>query len=199
MPRPDVRDERIPEILAASCAEFSAHGIDGASMTKIAARCGCSKATIYHYFDSKEALITALVREVFAADLKTLSSQSEKESTAHGSIRGHATRLVEMLEEQPAVAQLLNEVYARASRMPEVSDVLRRSFSLYIEHFTSVFARGVASGELRQDLVPPRVALAWVASLEGALVIAAATSRPRREVVDEVVASMVALTSRPRS
>lgn len=36
---------------------FSRHGYDRASMTGAAAECGVSKALLYHYYDSKEAVL----------------------------------------------------------------------------------------------------------------------------------------------
>lgn len=40
-----------------AAAYFAAHGYDRASMTGAARDCGVSKALIYHYYDSKEALL----------------------------------------------------------------------------------------------------------------------------------------------
>jgi AcrR family transcriptional regulator len=56
-----------------AAAYFSAHGFDRASMTGAAQHCGVSKATIYHYYESKEALLYDILaahfdRLVAAAD-----------------------------------------------------------------------------------------------------------------------------------
>jgi len=40
-----------------AAAYFARHGFDRASMTGAAAECGVSKALLYHYYDSKEALL----------------------------------------------------------------------------------------------------------------------------------------------
>ncbi len=50
----DDRRRRILDIAAALIAE---HGFDGASMSMIAARACLSKPGLYHYYDSKEALL----------------------------------------------------------------------------------------------------------------------------------------------
>jgi AcrR family transcriptional regulator len=68
VPKPDVSDERIPQILNAAAQMFSQHGIDGASMSQIAKSADVSKAMIYYYFDSKDALVSTLVRNLFDAD-----------------------------------------------------------------------------------------------------------------------------------
>lgn len=56
---------RPDEILDAALAEFEAQGFDAARVEDIAARAGISKAGVYLYFDSKAALLEALIlREV---------------------------------------------------------------------------------------------------------------------------------------
>ncbi|MDA5092606.1 TetR/AcrR family transcriptional regulator [Aliiroseovarius sp. KMU-50] len=77
MPRGIARDheEKRAAIRKGAAAYFAEHGFDRASMTGAAKHCGVSKALIYHYYDSKEALLydildnhlSSLVEEVEAA------------------------------------------------------------------------------------------------------------------------------------
>lgn len=53
-------EKRRETILAAAAAVFEERGIEAASMAEIAARVGGSKATLYNYFPSKEALLLAV-------------------------------------------------------------------------------------------------------------------------------------------
>lgn len=48
-------------ILQAATAEFSAFGVAGARVDRIAASAGCNKNLIYIYFQSKEALFSAVL------------------------------------------------------------------------------------------------------------------------------------------
>ncbi|MGG7644918.1 TetR/AcrR family transcriptional regulator [Rhodovulum sp. YNF3179] len=50
-------DEKRGQILAAAARVFAEQGYDRASMSLLARECGISKANIYHYYDSKEALL----------------------------------------------------------------------------------------------------------------------------------------------
>lgn len=50
-------DEKRAAIRKGAAAYFARHGYDRASMTGAARECGTSKALIYHYYDSKEALL----------------------------------------------------------------------------------------------------------------------------------------------
>jgi AcrR family transcriptional regulator len=59
MPRGIARDhdQKREAIRRGAAKYFAAHGFDRASMTGAAKQCGVSKALIYHYYDSKEALL----------------------------------------------------------------------------------------------------------------------------------------------
>jgi AcrR family transcriptional regulator len=54
--------ERRNAILRTAREMFEQSGFEKVSMSEIAARVGGSKATLYNYFDSKEALLVAIVR-----------------------------------------------------------------------------------------------------------------------------------------
>src|SRR5215813_5966170 len=54
-------DARPEEILEAALAEFVERGFESARMEDVARRAGLSKAGVYLYFESKEALLKALI------------------------------------------------------------------------------------------------------------------------------------------
>lgn len=57
------KDQRRDSILAVASEVFAEEGFQAASMSSIAARLGGSKGTLYNYFNSKEALFEAYIRE----------------------------------------------------------------------------------------------------------------------------------------
>lgn len=50
-------DAKRGQILATAARVFAEQGFDRASMARLAEACGISKANIYHYYDSKDALL----------------------------------------------------------------------------------------------------------------------------------------------
>ena len=50
-------DQKRAQILKSAAKVFAEEGFDRASMTKLAGECGISKANIYHYYDSKDAIL----------------------------------------------------------------------------------------------------------------------------------------------
>ena len=55
-------DDKRRAILDRSAELFAAHGYDRASMNKIAAACGFTKANLYHYYSDKEELLFDVIR-----------------------------------------------------------------------------------------------------------------------------------------
>ncbi|MDB5414576.1 MAG: transcriptional regulator [Rubritepida sp.] len=51
---------RIVQIFQVACRLFAQRGFDGVSMRDIAAECGISKATLYHYFPDKDSILRPL-------------------------------------------------------------------------------------------------------------------------------------------
>lgn len=56
-------DDKRRTILKASAVLFARNGFDRTSISEIAAACGVSKALLYHYFDTKEQVLVAIIRQ----------------------------------------------------------------------------------------------------------------------------------------
>jgi len=52
---------RRAEVLDAGLSLISEHGVAGASLRKLAAKLGMSQPSLYHYFDSKDALVRQII------------------------------------------------------------------------------------------------------------------------------------------
>ena len=63
MPRTRARDydDKRDAILHRAAIAFARDGYDRASMAGLAAECGVSKALLYHYYASKEALLFGIL------------------------------------------------------------------------------------------------------------------------------------------
>ena len=62
-------DEKRKQILKTAARVFAIDGVDRASMSQVAEACGISKANIYHYYDSKNALLYDIL-DTYLRDLK---------------------------------------------------------------------------------------------------------------------------------
>jgi AcrR family transcriptional regulator len=57
----EIRDSRRIQILEAALTLFATEGYGHSSISKLAAQAGISKGLMYHYFESKEALLGSLI------------------------------------------------------------------------------------------------------------------------------------------
>ncbi|MEP2533437.1 TetR/AcrR family transcriptional regulator [Shimia sp.] len=62
-------DQKRDRILKAAAKVFANEGFDRASMSMLARDCGISKANIYHYYDSKDAILYDIL-ETYLRDLR---------------------------------------------------------------------------------------------------------------------------------
>lgn len=62
-------DQKRGQILKSAARVFADQGFDRASMNLLARECGISKANIYHYYDSKDALLFDLL-DTYLRDLR---------------------------------------------------------------------------------------------------------------------------------
>lgn len=64
MPKVVDHDERRAQIVSATWDALSSVGLEGSTMRVIAERAGCTTGRLTHYFDSREEILTAALREV---------------------------------------------------------------------------------------------------------------------------------------
>lgn len=68
-------------VIDAALALFADHGVNGTSLQMIADHLGVSKASVYYQFHSKDDIVLAVIRPVFA-DLDQLATAIEAEEKA---------------------------------------------------------------------------------------------------------------------
>jgi len=78
-------------ILATAARFFAEHGFDRSSMSQLATACNVSKALIYHYYDSKDALLFDIVyshlSDLLVAVTKAAEGNFSPETTLRAIIR----------------------------------------------------------------------------------------------------------------
>ncbi|NUT03077.1 MAG: TetR/AcrR family transcriptional regulator [Hamadaea sp.] len=143
MPKGDALRDRTAAAIVASAAEVLAER-GGANMNEIAVAAGVSRATLYRYFPTREALLSTMATK----SIEELASR-----IADADLRGipvpHA--LARMVRGFLAVGGKYIAVtaggYERTDSHPDVDTLLT-------EPVRELFRRGIADGSLRTDLAP---------------------------------------------
>jgi AcrR family transcriptional regulator len=144
------KEARPAEILAAALETFAERGFAASRLEDVAARAGISKGTLYLYFQSKEDLFKAVVREALVPNI----ARAEALVAAFpGPTADLLERLVLMLAglvSSSRLGAIPKLVIAEAGNFPDLArfyldEVIHRGFRL----IGAILRRGIERGEFR--------------------------------------------------
>src|SRR5947207_6132866 len=140
------RQRRINEILRVAAEVLSERGYYNTSLEEIADRLDLAKASLYHYFDSKEALLTACLGTVAEEAIGRLGVIASGGGAAPERLRGLIIEQLQIITvEYPELARLfLAHLEWPAAVQERIKDWHTRHDAL----FEAVIDEGVKSGEL---------------------------------------------------
>ena len=144
----DVTEVATERILEAAEALYADHGLNGISMDAVAQAAGCSRATLYRYFDNRQALQFAFAHREALRIVEVVGNNIE-------SISDPVERAVEAVV--TAISEVLNKpsllAWVSPNESGQISEVLRES--PLIESFTARFVGG-------RDDIPDLDLARWV-------------------------------------
>ena len=157
MPRPS----RWNEIIEAAAEAFRTNGYAATSLEDIASAVGMWKGSLYHYIDSKEDLLFAVVRGPAEEILTQLRELSDTDLPPTEKIRRATRSHVQILNSNFVYASVYLQEIAGRRKLPEWTAMDRE----YLNLLESIVREGVDSGEF-SAVTNPRVAtLALIGSL----------------------------------
>ncbi len=144
------KDARPQELLAAALDLFVERGYAATRLDDVAARAGVSKGTLYLYFENKEELFKAVVRENLVSALAEAEDYIEQyKDTSSALLREFILGWWERIGETK-LSGITKLMMAESGNFPDVArfyheEVISRSHAL----ITRMLQRGIASGEFR--------------------------------------------------
>ncbi len=151
------KNARPEEIISAALEVFADRGFAATKLEDVARRAGVTKGTIYLYFENKEALFKALIRQTI---VPVIAQGEELARSFTGSARDLFERLVReywRLVGETSLVGIPKLMMAEANNFPELArfyyeEVVTRGHRL----MAGVLERGIKAGEFR----PVNVAVA---------------------------------------
>ena len=145
------KNARPEEIIAAALEVFADRGFAATKLEDVARRAGVTKGTIYLYFENKDALFKAIVRETI---VPVIAKGEEIAQSFTGSARDLFERLVReywRLVGETSLAAIPKLMMAEAGNVPELArfyyqEVVTRRHKL----MAGVLERGMKAGEFRR-------------------------------------------------
>lgn len=144
------RRMKMTDILRSASDVLSERGYAGTSLDEIAERLDLTKATLYHYFDSKEALLTACLESI-AEDAKVRMSALLEEdgySASEQLFRIIREQLILTIADYPHLTELFTHRVEWPAPFGEQVKSMRTGHDRF---FRVVLEDGVRSGEFKID------------------------------------------------
>ena len=138
----DRSEIRRRQILDAAVECFRRQGFHGTSMATISKAAKMSVGHIYHYFDNKEAIISAIA-EMDVQDLMTIFSDFNRADDILESMKAECRAGFER-HADPQAATLDLEIVAEATRNPKVAAIVQESDAIKRKTIIDTIRRGLA-------------------------------------------------------
>ena len=153
------RWQRDPEgvrrrILDAAKREFSAHGLAGARVDRIAKAAGANKRMIYYHVGKKDDLYLAVLEEAYE-NIRTAERRLDLESLAPPQAIARLIAFTwQYFIENPEFLALLNTENLAGARNLSRSSKVASMHSPFVEMIATVLSRGYESGDFRMRADP---------------------------------------------
>jgi TetR/AcrR family transcriptional regulator len=149
-----IPDEMAAKVMAAARL-FADRGLDGATMSDIAEVTGIPRATLYYYFDGKEAVFACMCAVVLDRFEEAISVALAGAGTAAERLGNVVQAQLDFCAAHPAAFLAVQLDLGRAARRAEMSQRVVRA---YLRPVARLFEEGVADGTLRPVANPRAVA-----------------------------------------
>jgi len=155
--RTTVQEERRRQILNAAVRAFAKKGYHASRVSDIAEEAGVAYGLVYHYFDSKDAVLEAIFREMWGMMVAAINAMESLEESPREQLRKFCAIVLRTWRDYPDVVRVLVREVARSG------DQLQREveeIALALQALQRIVARGQEQGEFRADFSPQLAA--WI-------------------------------------
>lgn len=179
------KEERRALILAKAKELILEHGIDALSMQEIADGAELSKATLYLYFQSKEAILQEILAESASAFVEYVESRISPESTGIEALRTLWASYMSLYGDSHEVFVLtgINNFLDPGFLLDlgRTSADLQTPPGRMLSMIAAVLERGIADGTLKTDLKPLKLARTVILIATAIIDTVARLPRPARD------------------
>ncbi len=161
---PVKHEEKRAEILEAAERCFAREGFHGATIAQICAEAKMSPGHLYHYFASKEAIVSAIV-DAGVQDAASRFAQITEGSNAITALVSEIERL-RALHRKTGAGVLLDGL-AEAGRTPAIAVALQRGSRAMRELLAEFLRKGQRRGQIDPDLDTDMAAAVLISVIDG--------------------------------
>jgi len=188
-------DDKPRRILDAAVRVFAERGYDAARVGDIAKEAGVAYGLVYHYYESKEAVLEAVFREAWGRLLAAVALAEESGENASEQLELVVKIVLRAWRDDPDLVRLLVREVTRNPHIQDELDEIGQAFA----SLERMVRRGQADGTFRAELDPKLAAWMLYGALEEVLTgwvlgqlpdDAAAVTAAEREVAATMVGGL---------
>jgi TetR/AcrR family transcriptional regulator, fatty acid metabolism regulator protein len=155
--RSAAQEERRRQILDAAIRAFAKKGYHACRVSDIAEEAGVAYGLVYHYFESKDAVLEAIFREMWGMMVAAINAVEQIEESPREQLRKSCAIVLRTWRDYPDVVRVLVREVARSGEQlqREVEEIAHAFAALQ-----RIVQRGQEQKVFREDL-SPRLA-AWI-------------------------------------
>lgn len=161
--------ERPGEIVAAALEVFAERGFAAARLEEVARRAGVSKGALYLYFETKEDLFRAVVKETIAPNLQQVASLASIEAPFEPTVRAMFAMLSQRVASDRRISGVVKLVIAESRNLPELARIWHENL---ISPALGLASRLIEAGQ-REGAVRPGDARYFAMGLMGPVLLGA--------------------------
>jgi AcrR family transcriptional regulator len=144
-----VEDKR-RQLIDAAVRVFARKGFHASRVGDIAEEAGVAHGLLYHYFKSKDEVLQAVFHENWSLLVARIESVEETDEPAADQLRHISAIVLRTWLHLPDVVRVVIQEFGRS---PELAERIGE-LTLPIDALQRVIARGIETGEFRQDIDP---------------------------------------------
>lgn len=160
-----ISSEKRKLLLDAAVRVFARKGFHAARVGDIAEEAGVAHGLLYHYFDSKDAVLETIFRETWAELLESVRQVEESGGPAADQLGQVAAILLRSWRRDPDLVRVLVREVTRSGEVERRVDEIRAAF----EAIERIVRLGQEEGEFRADLDPRLASTIFYGALEEVL------------------------------
>jgi TetR/AcrR family transcriptional regulator, fatty acid metabolism regulator protein len=155
--RAAAQEERRRQILDAAVRAFAKKGYHASRVSDIAEEAGVAYGLVYHYFESKDAVLESIFRDMWGMMVAAINAVEDEEESPREQLRKSCAIVLRTWRDYPDVVRVLVREVARSGEQlqREVEEIAHA-----FEALQRIVERGQAQKVFRDD-ISPRLA-SWV-------------------------------------
>jgi AcrR family transcriptional regulator len=156
--KPEELESRKREIIDAARTCFLRSGFHQTTTDEICREAAITPGGLYHYFNSKEEIIKAVIKQTARDVVSRLHEMLEQQETAQSAYREVGSFFLQAVHgpDIDNVTRLDLEIFAEAIKNPNLAEISREAWGLRREWLETLIRRGMAEGVYHSNHFSPK-------------------------------------------